>query len=346
MSAQLRVIQYGLGPIGQACVRYINDYYSDRIVVVGAVDIDPEKIGQDLGRVCGLDRDLDVPVSATLEGALRYGEVDVVLHTTASSLELVSGQLEECLRAGLSVVSSTEELSYPWIAQPERSLKLDAVAREHGVGLVGTGVNPGFVMDSLALMASAASAHVESIRIQRVVDAGIRRLPLQRKVGFGLTPQEFADRKAAGLFGHIGLKESAQMVAAGLGWNVEDLEETLEPQIDESMLAANGSISNCVLGIRQHVHVRTTNGRHIELGLHMYVGATDPGDTIEIAGDPPLRVTIPGGVFGDTATVAMLINTLPRIRAASPGLKTMLDLPLPRAFGGIRSERAEQALLA
>ena len=340
MTDPIRVIQYGLGPIGQACVRYIVGEYGDRITVVGAVDIDPEKIGQDIGQVCGLDRELGIGVSPSLNEALSIsGGADAVVHTTASSLALVSDQLIECMEAGVNVVSSTEELSYPWDTQPDISRRLDQAARNRAVSIVGTGVNPGFIMDSLPLLATSASARVESIKIQRKVDAGIRRLPLQRKIGAGLTLQEFAARKATGKFGHVGLKESALMVAAGLGWSVESVEETLDPVTDDRLSPGESNEEGYVLGIHQHVAIRSADGRSIELDLKMYVGADNPGDSIKIEGEPPLELVVPGGVFGDTATVAMLVNTLPRICEATPGLKTMLDLPLPRAFAGIKQSR-------
>ncbi len=335
MRDKVRIIQYGLGPIGQACVRYVNENYGDRAVTVGAVDIDPEKTGRDAGRVCGLERDLGVRVSSTLQEAVSDQDADVVLHTTSSFLDSVEGQLLECLEAGLNVVSSTEELSYPWTTGPGVSKRLDDVARANNVSLLGTGVNPGFVMDTLALVASAVCARVDGIRIERVVDAGKRRLPLQRKIGAGMTIKAFSDRNESGGFGHVGLRESAQLVAAGLGWEVEAMEESIEPEIDERMLQGNGTDTGCVLGIRQRVLVTTPGKKKIDLLLRMYVGAHEPADTIEIAGDPPVTLTVPGGIFGDTATVAMLLNAVPRIVAAPPGLMTMLDLPAPRAFGGV-----------
>lgn len=336
MPRPIRLIQYGLGPIGQACVRQIVERHPHTLQIVGAVDVDPDKVGQDVAGVCGIADALGVQVSPALANALEGCVADVVLHTTSSFLDVVADQLKECIHAGMNVVSSTEELSYPFHRHPELSRELDDLAVEHGVCVVGTGVNPGFVMDSLALVASAVCARVDGIRIERVVDARLRRLPLQKKIGAGLTPLEFAARKEAGGFGHIGLRESAQMVAAGLGWEIESLEETLEPELTSPSLSGNGNASACtVLGIRQQVILRASDGRTVELALRMFVGAQPAADSIEIDGDPPLRLTIPGGVFGDTATVAMLVNTVPRAIDAGPGLKTMLDLPLPRAFDGV-----------
>lgn len=341
MDLPVRVIQYGLGPIGQASAECILDKQKTGLVrLVGAIDIDPTMDGRSVGDLLGREDASPVKIYRSIDEMLGAGvEADVVLHTTSSFLDRVLEQLTQCARAGLDVVSSTEELSFPFSRADGAASELDRVAREHGVSLVGTGVNPGYVMDTLALVATGVCTGVRSISIRRIVDAGRRRLPLQQKVGAGLTVEEFETRKAAGGFGHIGLVESARMVAAGLGWDIESIEEELTPDVAHDTIdSPNRKIeAGQVAGIQHNVDVYASDGRTISLRLNMAVGAYPPSDTIDVDGTPPLSLTIPGGIFGDTATVAMLVNTIPRVVEATPGLHTMLSLAPPRAFATVGS---------
>jgi 4-hydroxy-tetrahydrodipicolinate reductase len=297
--------------------------------IVGAIDVDPGKVGRDAGEVAALGRNLGIPVASDAARVLAESEPQVVVHCTASFLADVMPQLREIIAAGANIVSTCEELAYPWTRQPALAAEIDALARERGVTVLGTGVNPGFVMDLLPLVLSAVTSRVRSVRVTRVVDAAHRRGPLQRKIGASITPDEFAQRAAGGRMGHIGLAESLHMVAAGLGWDLEEISDTLEP-----VLAAQQTTTphvtvqpGQVAGIHQVAAGRTADGRTIELDLSMYVGAPNPRDEIRIDGDPGAHLLIPEGVFGDAATVAMVANAVPAVHAAAPGVRTMRDLP-------------------
>jgi len=190
-------------------------------------------------------------------------------------------------------------------------------------------------MDALALMATGVSNEVRSIVINREVDAGFRRLPLQRKVGAGITEAEFAEKKATGLFGHIGLVESIRMVADGLGWNIDRIEEHLDPvvsgkQVKTPFLTVE---KGQVAGIHHHAYGYDGDELLLTLDLKMFVGAENPRDEVVVDGDPPMHLVAHGGIFGDTATVATLVNGIPLVVDAAPGLKTVKDVPLLRAFG-------------
>src|SRR5262249_3201503 len=153
---------------------------------------------------------------------------------TSSYLPDVMDQLLECLGAGCCIVSTCEELAYPFRKHPELSSKLDAAAKEEGVALVGTGVNPGFVMDKLVLTLSAVAQQVEWAKSVRVVDASKRRLPLQKKIGAGMTVETFREQVRAGVIKHHGLPESIAMVADGLGFELDSITEAIEPVIAKS----------------------------------------------------------------------------------------------------------------
>lgn len=337
MTSPLRIVQYGLGPIGQATASTVLDKQADgHMELVGAVDVDPEKVGRDVASLLGGERlQTGVVVEDDAEAVLRDAEPDVVLHTTTSFLEGVTDQLVRCARAGVHVVSSTEELSFPYERHPGLAERLDRVAQKEGVVIVGTGVNPGYAMDTLALTATGVCIDIDAVHVERVVDAGERRGPLQDKVGAGLSTDRFAEKKAVGGFGHIGLRESLWMVADGLGWTVDHVEETLDPVTsDRAIDTGHRSVeAGDVAGIH-HAATGLVDGEpRITLNLKMYVGADDPHDSVTVEGDPPIDLVVENGIFGDTATVAMLVNVAPIAVNAAPGLQTMSDLPVPRAFG-------------
>ncbi|HEV2205605.1 MAG TPA: hypothetical protein VGR36_03645 [Candidatus Acidoferrales bacterium] len=325
---KIRVVQFGVGPIGASIVKLMRQ--KSEIEIVGAIDRDPAKAGRDLGEVVGA-QDAPWGVSVAAEaGEMLEKPVDVVVHSTSSYLKSVMDQLLECLAAGCCIVSTCEELAYPFRKSPELAAKLDAAAKDEGVALVGTGVNPGFVLDKLVLTLSAVSQTVDSARAVRVVDASKRRLPLQKKIGAGMTPEEFRAQVDAGVIKHHGLPESVAMVADGLGFEIDDIAETIQPVIaqenirTEFLEVAPGQVA----GVHQIARGTSRGEEKIFLELQMYVGAKNPADTIELKGRPNLSLVIPGGTHGDVATAAIAVNAIPAIVAAPAGLRTSRDLPL------------------
>jgi hypothetical protein len=323
---KIRVVQYGVGPIGASIVRLMRQKHS--LEIVGAIDSDPAKAGRDLAEVAGAtDAPWGIAVSPSASAVLAK-PVDVVVHTTSSYLPNVMDELLECISAGACIVSTCEELSYPFRKHPELSATLDTAAKEEGVALVGTGVNPGFVMDKLVLELSAVAQRVDFARATRIVDASKRRLPLQKKIGAGMTPQEFREQVAAGVIKHHGLPESIAMVADGLGFALDEITETIEPVIaaepvkTQFLEVAPGQVA----GVHQIARGIWEGEDKIFMELQMYVGARQPADTVELRGEPNLTMTIPGGTHGDLATAAIAVNTIPAILAAPAGLRTMRDL--------------------
>jgi 2,4-diaminopentanoate dehydrogenase len=325
---KIRVVQFGVGPIGASIARLLRQ--KESLEIVGGIDRDPAKAGRDLGEIIGApDAPWGVPVSAHPSDMLQK-HVDVVMHTTSSSLAAVMDELLACLSAGCCVVSTCEELAYPFRKHPELSAKLDAAAKEEGVALVGTGVNPGFVMDKLVLVLSAVAQRVDHAKAVRIVDASKRRLPLQKKIGAGMTETEFREQVAAGIIKHHGLPESVAMVADGLGLVVDDISETIEPVVAQERIktafleVAPGQVA----GVHQIARGTLKGEEKIFMELQMYVGAKQPADTVELRGEPNLSLTIPGGAHGDIATAAIAVNAIPAILAAPAGLRTVRDLPL------------------
>jgi len=336
MLPPVSVLQYGVGPIGLACIRTIlAKQETGQLVLAGAVDISPEKVGRDVAELLGGGLSpTGILVSDDAAAVLAETTPDVVLHTTTSFLDRVHGQIEECIRCGVPVVSSTEELSFSYDRHPELSAVLHKEAVKHGVAVVGTGVNPGYAMDTLALMATGVCTDVSEVHAVRVVDAGKRRKPLQLKVGAGLSAKAFDEKKATGVFGHIGLRESLFFVAKGLGWPLDRVDEQLHPVLADAEIStpfltvAPGNVA----GIHHFITGYVGGRPLLSLDLKMFVGAKEPRDAVRVVGEPPVDIVVRDGIFGDTATVATLINAIPLVLHASPGLKTMMDLPVPRAF--------------
>jgi 4-hydroxy-tetrahydrodipicolinate reductase len=328
MKKKIRAVQYGVGPIGAAIVRLMRE--KKAIEIIGAIDTDPAKAGRDLGEVAGA---ADAPwgVKVTDDAAAMLGEsADVVIHSTSTLLPNVMDQLMACLAAESCVVSTCEELAYPFRKYPELAAQLDGEAKTWGVALIGTGVNPGFVMDKLLITLSAASQQIESARAIRIVDASKRRLPLQKKVGAGMTVEEFRAQVAAGVIKHHGLPESVAMVSDALGLDVDEITETIEPVVARERLKTpflEVEVGQ-VAGIFQIARGLAGGEEKIYMELQMYVGAIEPGDTAEIVGNPNLTLTIPGGTHGDIATAAMVVNCIPAVLDAPAGLRTSRDLPM------------------
>lgn len=317
----ITVAQYGIGPIGAETAKLL--LTKPWIKVVAAVDVDPNKVGKDLGDVIGLGKKTGVIVTKELQV-----QPDVICHTTGSRLKDVQGQLKDLLSRGCHVVSTCEELSFP-LDEPIRE-DLQQVARSKNVTLLGTGVNPGFVMDKLPLTVSAVCQKIDKVEIIRIQNASTRREPLQRKVGAGMTVDEFRKAVDAGKIKHMGLKESLMMVGNGLGVEFERVtDEKIDPIVAEKevvtqyLKVAPGQVA----GVHQTIY---GYGKiNVSLELRMYVGAEAvAADRVIITGVPDIELQIKGGVHGDRATAAMVVNCIPRVVNARPGVLTMDDIPV------------------
>lgn len=323
----LTAVQYGIGPIGSRIVESTHDCGFE---FVGAIDIDPDKIGEDLGDVAGLGQDLGVTVTGDPADALA-AEPDVVFHSTVSSLADAKPQLEHALKAGANVVSTSEELAYPWWSNPDIASALTEIAEANDVTCLGAGINPGFAMDAMPTVLSTPMDSIESVRVERIQNAADRREPLQEKVGAGLDVETFNEEIVEGA-GHVGSPESVAMLADALGWEITDIEETIEPVVAEEAVQSDyiSVAAGEVAGIRQIARGFRGQEELVTLDLQMYLGADNPRDTVTFDGTPPVSISVRGGYHGDVSTTAVVRNVAPRVVDADPGLLSMIDLPLPR----------------
>lgn len=328
MSTKFRAVQFGCGAIGCAVARLA--WQRPDIELVGAVDIDKDKVGRDIGEVMGIEKNLGVTITDDLDKLFAKVKADVVFHQTGSSLKTVAPQLIKLLRFGLNIVSTTEELAYPYITQPDLANEIDAVAKANGATVLGTGVNPGFLMDIWPMAMTAVCQEVKRIRAVRVQDARSRRLPFQKKIGAGCTVKEFKKLAAAGTLRHVGLTESIDMIAAGLNWQLSQVTESIEPviareQVNTQYLTVE---AGQVAGVRQVGRGFKNREELITLEFEASLGAPESYDAVYITGIPNLEVVMKGGTHGDIATAAMVVNAAHRVIEAPPGLVTMKDLPV------------------
>jgi len=330
----IRVLHVGLGPIGLGVVRQVAGRKG--LTAVGAVDVDPGKIGRDLGDVAELGRKLRLKVSDDVDAVIRATKPDVAILCTSSSIARLVPQVAAIVKRRVPIVSTTEELAYPTRARRRFARQIDALAKKGRVAILGTGVNPGFVMDALPIMLTGVCESVQAVHVDRIQDARIRRLPFQQKIGSGLTREAFQARVDAGTVRHVGLAESITMIADALGWTLDRVTDDIVPKIAEAPIASQflqveaGQVCGLIqdgVGYRDGEPV-------ITLHMEAYLGAPESYDAVRIEGTPPLRMKLAGGVHGDIATASIAVNSIPRVLAAPPGLHTMRSLPLPSFFGG------------
>jgi len=309
----VRFIQYGLGSIGIGIAELA---LARGHRIAGAFDIDPAKVGHPLSTLIPAAPP-DIRIASPDHAALRV-QADVALHSTQSRLMQVRPQLESLIDLGVHVISTCEELAFPWHHHSSDAAALNERALARGVAVVGLGVNPGYVMDVLPVILTSPCRAITRITVERIVDVGRRRRPLQHKVGVGLTPDAFREGVAAGRLAHVGLPESVAMIADAMGWTLAAIDERIDPVIGSDRR---------VVGLHQICRGMRDGAAAITLDLTMAVGAKDQRDTVAVDGDPSLRIELPGGVAGDPATCAIVVNAIPQVVSAPPGLRVATELP-------------------
>jgi len=331
-----RILHVGIGPLGQ---RILNEI-AERGVghVVGAVDCDPGLAGRHLSEVAR-GQDPRVKILPSLDEVDFWDDVDIAIVTTSSDLPGCADTLRTILSKGKAVVSTCEELVYPWLRHVGLAEELDELAKRYGGRVVGTGVNPGFLMDTLPIVLTGVCRHVKAVACHRIQDASARRIPFQVKIGAGLEETQFWNKVKDGSLRHVGLGESLHFISHYIGLPVDRWDETIEPVIAKSNLTCGvGDIAKgrCA-GVRQVARGYHDERVTIHLEFQASIGQHEPHDRVTIHGDPDIDVVIPGGIHGDIATSAIVVNCLPKIIAARAGLHTMATIP-PVAHVGLRPD--------
>jgi hypothetical protein len=329
---KIRVALYGVGAIGTLIAKFLLE--KQGMEIVGAVDIAKDKVGKDLGEVAGIGKKLGIKVSDDVDAVLSTANADITIHATSSYLKDTYPQIASIVKHGVDVVSTCEELVYPYLTEPKLARKLDELAKKHNVTVLGTGINPGFLMDTLVITLTAPCQKVEKVQASRVINAATRRVPFQKKIGAGLTVEEFQDKiKKREITGHVGLEQSIAMIADALAWKLDRIvAEPVEPVITEKPVD-NSTIkvqAGRVAGLRQRAKGILKNREVITLDFQAYMGAEEY-DAITIEGVPTIKQRIQPCIHGDIGTVAMVVNSIPKVIVAPAGLLMMKDVLLPSA---------------
>lgn len=330
---KVRVVLYGVGAVGSLIAKFLLE--KESVEIVGAIDIAEDKVGKDLGEVLGLDRKLGITVSNDVGSVLSKVKADIAVHATSSFLKNTYPQIASIVKRGVNVVSTCEELSYPYNAEPELAKELDTLAKKHNAAVLGTGINPGFLMDTLVITLTAVCQKIDKIKAVRVMNAATRRVPFQKKIGAGLTVEEFRRKiENKQITGHVGLGQSIAMVADALAWELDKIvAEPVEPVIakkpveSESVKVKAGEVA----GLRQTAKGILRGKEAIVLEFQAYIGAEEEYDAVTIEGVPNVKQRIQPCVHGDIGTVAMIVNSIPNVINAPAGLVTMKDLLVPSA---------------
>jgi len=317
------VFIFGLGEIGKGVVR--NLAKRKGIKLAGVIDIHPEKVGKSVAEITGVQKFKDVYVEKDAEKVLEREKDGVVLHLTSSHVKDVIDQYFLILDKGHAIITTTEEMTDPYLKSPELAEKIDKKAKKTGKPVIPTGVNPGFAMDFLPAIFSGIFEEIYSIKVERINNASKRRYPLQKKIGSGLTPEEFKEKWKKGELGHVGLAESGSILAKILGLKIKNFEETCDPKIAKEFIKTDFFEVNpgYACGIQHQVKIETEEEIPIHLFLEMSLDAENPHDTTYIDGKPSLKLIIPGGIPGDEATSSIAVNWIEKAFNMPAGLWTL-----------------------
>lgn len=333
MKRPIRIMLFGIGAVQSLIARELLKKKGAQIV--SAIDVSPDKTGKDLGDILGLSDKLGVTVVENIDKAFSGAKPDLAVHATSSSLPHVYSQIASCVKKKCGVLSTCEELVYPYFKNPNLADDLDKLAKKYDVAVVGAGINPGFVMDVLPIVLTGPCLNVEMIKVTRTMNSGKRRIPYQKKVGTGLTGEEFRNKIVKKeITGHVGLDVSIAMIADALGWELDQIIESPPKPV----LAKNKMVTSYVTiekgyvaGLESHASGMSKGKKIIELNFVSHAGIEEEYDLVEIQGTPNIKTKIEGGIHGDIGTCAMIINSIPKVLNAPSGLNTLKDLPLPSA---------------
>ncbi|HNT56002.1 MAG TPA: 2,4-diaminopentanoate dehydrogenase [Anaerolineaceae bacterium] len=335
----IRVLQWGLGAMGSGMARLMLEKSGLKIVAV--IDSRPDYVGKDLGDVLGVGKKLGVTITDKPADVLKKENVDVAVLATTSWVSEQMGDLRKVITAGINCISIAEEMADPYAQNPELAAELDQLARKHGVSVLGTGVNPGFVLDLLVVLLSGGNHHVERIEASRINDLSPYGPTVMKTQGVGTTPEAFRAGVADGsIVGHVGFPESINMISDALGLGVDRIEQSREPIISKvrretpHVVVEPGMVAGCAhIGVGYRGDKEVIRLVHPQQ-IHPQLENQDTGDYINIYGLPEIHMAIKPEIAGGKATMGIAVNMIPHVFAATPGLKRMIDLPVPAALMG------------
>jgi hypothetical protein len=338
-SEEIRAVIWGLGAMGSGMAKLMLEKKGIRIV--GAIEKRPEYLGKDLGEVLRLGKNLGVIVLKDPETVLSDARADVVLIATHSFVDRVYPQITQAIEHGANVITVAEEMTYPWTRWSDICSMIDKIAKEHKVTVLGTGVNPGFVLDTLVIVLTAVCAEVSEITAVRINDLSPYGPSVLNSQGVGISPSAFEEGVRDGtIVGHVGFPESIAMICARLGVKLDKIEESREPIISKTqretpyVKVSPGNVAGCKQVARGYANGKLFITLEHPQQIHPEAENVETGDFININGRPGINLSIKPEIAGGIATTAIAINMIPVVVNASPGLAKMTSLPLPAAILG------------
>jgi hypothetical protein len=346
----IRVVVLGTGQMGSGIARLVLE--KQGLELVGAFARRRERAGTDLGRAIGLHRELVIPIGADLEAVIARAPPHVAIQATCSRLSDAWAEIATLVRNGVNVISIAEEMAYPAATSPALAAELHRLAVAHRVAVIGTGINPGFVLDLLVITLTGVCSDIQSITAQRINDLAPYGPSVLASQGVGLTPEAFQRGLENGtVVGHFGFPQSIHMIADALGWEIDRIEERREPIASRVrretpfVVVAPGQVAGCL-----HTAVAYRAGAAVitlvhPQQVHPQLEGVATGDTIEINGIPKVRLSGSPEISGGQGTIAVAVNMIPRVLSAPQGLHSMADLPVPAAMLGDARRFARGTLL-
>lgn len=329
MDEYIKIVQVGLGPMGSRIVRHIVNERKG-MKYVGAIRRSPEYRGKDLGDVAEVGRKLGVEVSNEPQKVFKETKPDIAIYSTVSFLKDIFLQIEPAIENGVDVISTCEQLAFPNFTDKELTKKYHELAKKNNVTVLGTGINPGFLMDLRPAVLSAGCTEVKRVEVIRRMDASPRRKPFQKKIGASMEPEEFKKAiKEGKITGHVGLEESICLIADALGWELDKVRvEEVEPVIAEEEVSSQfyTAKKGQVKGTKQQAYGIVSGEEKIHLCFTAFLGATPSFDEVRIEGTPEIDAKVSPCWHGDHGTVAMVANLIPTVINAPPGILTMNDI--------------------
>ncbi len=330
---------WGFGAMGSGMVRLMLE--KEGLEVAGVIDQRPELVGKDIGELLKLGKEVGIKVTDKPESVLDKNNVDICLQAVHSFTRKVFDGLKFIVERGINAISIAEEMACPAAQEPELAKQLDEMARKHNVTILGTGINPGFVLDQLVINLSGACLNVKHIEASRINDLSPFGKTVMETQGVGTTPEVFAAGiKDGSIVGHIGFPESIRMISDAIGLGVDKIDETREPIISNThretpvVKVEPGMVAGC-----RHIAVGYSKGVEViklihPQQIHPHVEKVDTGDYIKIQGDPNINMSIKPEIPGGKGTMAVAVNMIPLVVKAPAGLKRMSDLPIPACLMG------------
>jgi len=339
---KIRVIIWGFGAMGSGMAQML--LHKKGIEITGVCDMHPDRVGRSLYDLCGMDKGSrpEVTVNRDITSVVNSGKPDIALLATDSFTAKAFPKIKYLLEEKINVISTAEEMAFPRASEPELTEELDRIARENGVTVLGTGINPGLIMDLLVVTLTGACIDVDTIEAERINSLSPFGPAVMEEQGVGMTPEEFEKGVRDGtLAGHVGFNESVGMISDALGWKLsEPVKQSMEPIVSSVYRKTRyaevqpGNIAGCSMKgygmVNGQEKIRMIHPQQVEPQLE----GTETGDYIRIKGTPDISLSIKPEIPGGIGTVAMCVNMIPHVLNALPGLKTMIDLPVPRAVMG------------